>query len=56
MCPGAGLSRFEQNTAWNILLDRIERFELVPGKNDFTHLPGFVLRALKELHVSFTKA
>jgi cytochrome P450 len=55
MCPGAGLSRFEQNMAWNILLDRIDRFELVPGKNDFTHLPGFVLRALKELHVSFTR-
>ena len=56
MCPGAGLSRFEQNVAWEILLDRIEEFELVPGKNDFKHLPGFVLRGLRELHVSFTRA
>ncbi len=56
MCPGAGLSRLEQNIAWNALLDRVESFELVPGKNDFSHLPGFVLRALKELHVSVKPA
>ena len=54
MCPGAGLSRLEQNITWETMLDRVERFDLVPGANDFTHLPGFVLRGLKELHVTLT--
>ena len=54
MCPGAGLSRLEQNITWETMLDRVDRFDLVPGANDFTHLPGFVLRGLKELHVTLT--
>ena len=54
MCPGAGLSRLEQNITWETMLDRVERFDLVPGANDFTHLPGFVLRGLKALHVTLT--
>ena len=54
MCPGAGLSRLEQNITWETMLDRVERFDPVPGANDFTHLPGFVLRGLKELHVDIT--
>ena len=36
-CPGAGLSRLEQNTVVNMLLDRLDTLELAPGKNDFTH-------------------
>ena len=56
MCPGAGLSRLEQNVAWNILLDRIDHFTVDPVKNDFSHLASFVLRGLRELHVSFEKA
>jgi cytochrome P450 len=52
-CPGAGLSRVEQNVAWGVLLDRLPNLRLTPGENDFTHRPGFVLRALKELHISW---
>jgi cytochrome P450 len=52
-CPGAGLSRLEQVVAWEILLDRLEALRFTPGKNDFKHLPGFVLRGLSELHISF---
>ena len=55
VCPGAGLSRLEQNIAWDRLMDRIERFEFTPGKNDFSHQPGIML-GLWELHLRFTKA
>jgi cytochrome P450 len=53
-CPGAGLSRLEQVVAFDVLLDRISDWKLVPGRNDFRHKPGFVLRALDELHISLT--
>jgi cytochrome P450 len=53
-CTGAGLSRLEQNVAFEVLLDRIDDWWLAPGQNDFAHKPGFVLRALKELHIGFT--
>ncbi len=56
MCPGAGLSRLEQNISWQTLVERAEGFELPPAKNDFKHLPGFVLRGIEELHVTFRPA
>ena len=52
-CPGAGLSRLEQNIAFTALIERLPNLRLTPGGNDFEHLPGFVLRALKSLSVSF---
>jgi cytochrome P450 len=52
-CPGAGLSRLEQNIAFAALIDRLPDLRLTPGRNTFDHMPGFVLRALKSLHVSF---
>lgn len=52
-CPGAALSRLEQTMAFERLLARLPNLRLTPGKNDFTHHPGFVLRALKNLHLSF---
>lgn len=52
-CPGAGLSRLEQRIAYERLLDRLPNLRLTHGKNDFTHLPGFVLRALNHLNLSF---
>ena len=51
-CPGAGLSRLEQHTAINLLLDRLQSLELTPGKNDLQHQPGIML-GLWELHLSF---
>ncbi len=54
-CPGAGLSRLEQNVAVNLLLDRLETLALTPNKNDLTHQPGIML-GLWELHLSFTAA
>jgi cytochrome P450 len=55
ICPGAGLSRLEQTIAINLWLDRIESWELAPGKNTLAHQPGIML-GLLELHLRFTKA
>lgn len=55
-CPGSGLSRLEQQLALNAVLDRLPDLRLTPGRNDFRHLPGFVLRALNELHIDWTPA
>ncbi|MGE0666488.1 MAG: cytochrome P450 [Sphingomonadales bacterium] len=55
ICPGAGLSRLEQNIAINLWLDRIAEWELAPGRNDLAHQPGIML-GLLELHLQFQKA
>jgi cytochrome P450 len=55
-CPGSGLSRLEQQLALNAVLDRLPDLRLAEGRNDFRHLPGFVLRALNELHIDWTPA
>ncbi|MEM7569226.1 MAG: cytochrome P450, partial [Pseudomonadota bacterium] len=52
-CPGADLSRLEQRICFTKLLEQLENLQLAPGKNDFQHLPGFVLRALKALHITY---
>jgi cytochrome P450 len=52
-CPGEGLSRFEQRIALDRLLDRLPDLRLA-STNTFTHAPGFVLRALDELHLEWT--
>ena len=54
-CPGAGLSRVEQRIAFETLLRRTSDLRLLPA-NDFHHQPGFVLRALENLHVGFSPA
>jgi cytochrome P450 len=52
-CPGAPLSRLEMAIVFPILLERLQQLRFSEGRNDFTHMPGFVLRALKELNVRF---
>jgi cytochrome P450 len=54
-CPGAGLTRLEQNIAINVLLDRLESIRVPAEKNDFTHIPGR-MHGLWRLHVEFDKA
>lgn len=54
-CPGAGLSRLEQNLAVHGWLDRFESIGLAEEKNDFRHIPGRML-GLRELHVTFEPA
>jgi cytochrome P450 len=54
VCPGANLSRVEQQVAWSVLLDRIESIEYGEG-NNWMHQPGIMLGTLK-LNLKFTKA
>lgn len=56
VCPGATLSRYEQWLAWEVLFDRVRNMRPVPEKDDYTHIPGFWLRALKQIHMRFEKA
>ncbi len=46
VCPGAGISRLEQNIAWNLLLDRLDHISYAPG-NTLTHQPGIMLGTQK---------
>jgi cytochrome P450 len=52
-CIGAPLARREMFWAFDALLRRCANIRLAPGKNDLTHMPGMMLRALKELHIEF---
>ena len=45
VCPGANLSRTEQQVAWGVLLDRLESIEYGAG-NDWLHQPGIMLGTL----------
>ena len=55
VCPGATLSRMEQNWAWEILLSRLDDIRPAPGKNEYAHVPGIWVRALKEIWMQFDK-
>ena len=46
VCPGATLSRVEQQVAWGVLLDRLDGMEYGEG-NDWMHQPGIMLGTLK---------
>ncbi len=54
VCPGATLSRLEQQVAWGVLLDRLESIEYGDG-NDWLHQPGIMLGTLElnlRIHVA----
>jgi cytochrome P450 len=51
VCPGATISRLEQQIAWTVLLDRFESIEY-GQHNDWLHQPGIMLGTLK-LNVRF---
>ena len=40
--------------AFDLLLQRTADITFTPNQNDFRHLPGFVLRALKNLYITVT--
>lgn len=54
VCPGAGISRVEQVTAWNGLFDRLDDISYA-SDNQFLHQPGIMLGTL-ELNLKFKKA
>jgi len=55
-CLGAPLARRELWWGFKALTDRVDEMWFADGKNDFSHHPSFLLRALKELHIEFRKA
>ena len=54
VCPGATLSRIEQQIAWGVLLDRLDSIEYGVD-NDWLHQPGIMLGTLK-LNLDFQKS
>lgn len=52
-CLGAPLARREMFWVFDALLRRCKDLRLAPRKNDLAHMPGLMLRALKELHIEF---
>jgi cytochrome P450 len=52
-CPGASLTRLEQALTFEAILDRLPNLRLAEGRNDFSHVPMFTMRSLRELHVDF---
>lgn len=51
-CVGAPLARLELATAFGVLLDRFERFELAPDAK-IHHLPGIALRTMAALPIRY---
>ena len=54
-CIGAPLARREMYWAFKALTDTIGDMWFSEGRNDFKHHQNFAIRALKELHIDFTK-
>ena len=54
-CLGAPLARRELYWGFRAFLDRVDDFQLDMEKNTLRHHPNFALRALKELHITFTR-
>lgn len=52
-CIGAPLARREMYWSFEALLQNAAHIRLAPGKNDLSHMPGLMLRALKALHIEF---
>ena len=52
VCPGATLSRLEQTVAWDVITQRIAKFNY-SANNNFLHQPGIMLGTL-ELNLEFT--
>ena len=53
VCPGAGISRLEQQVAWTRLLARLDSLSY-GAENPFAHQPGIMLGTL-ELNLSLRK-
>ena len=54
VCPGAGISRLEQQIAWTRLLERLESISY-GSDNTFLHQPGIMLSTL-QLNLELVKA
>jgi cytochrome P450 len=55
-CIGASLARKEAQIAFETLLDSTRNWRFSPGKNDFRHVPSFILRGLEKLWIQYEAA
>ena len=55
-CPGASLARKEALIAFETLFERTRNWRFSPGKNDFKHVPSFILRGLEKLWIQYEAA
>ena len=55
-CPGAALARKEAQIAFETLLGSTRNWRFTPGKNDFKHVPSFILRGLENLWIQYEAA
>ncbi|MEC7765120.1 MAG: cytochrome P450 [Pseudomonadota bacterium] len=54
-CPGAALARAEMTITWNVILDRLEGFELAEPMPCPAHEPSLQLLPMKQLKLRFKK-
>lgn len=54
-CLGAPLARRELYWGFKILIEQVESMRFAPGKDTFEYHPNYFLRAMKELHIEFTR-
>lgn len=54
-CLGAPLARRELHWGFLALIERLDDIRLDESKNNFLHMPNLMLRALKELHITYRK-
>lgn len=54
-CLGATLARIELNIAFKALFGRMKNIAFAAGHENPVHIPGYTLRALEELHITFNK-
>jgi cytochrome P450 len=55
-CIGASLARKEASIAFETLLESTQGWRFSPGKNDFRHVPSFILRGLEKLWIQYEAA
>jgi cytochrome P450 len=52
-CLGAPLARRELIWGFTAVVDRFDDMHFADGRNDFSYHPHFLLRSLRELHITF---
>jgi len=55
MCIGASLARGELNTAFRVLLERLDNFTLDCAPDELVYAPNVLLRGLSKLPIRFTR-
>ena len=54
MCIGANLARKEMETAFRVLLERLDNFELDCEESELNYPPNVLLRGLDRMPIRFT--